>query len=252
MGSSDTWLLDAGNSQLKFAVLRGGEISHQWQIPSDQAHLAQQSLDGLLKLSGSDQPPRQVVYSSVIPKGLQPLLALFEKSHICRTEVTQKMLESHGFRCDASGVGVDRLVAGFSAWGKYRQDLIVVDLGTATTFDLVTKKGCFLGGAIFPGLNLCKQALTRHAEALKDVKLNYPNDIIGKNSTEAIQSGILFGYTSLVETMLVKFAASHGAALLSIATGGLAPIIYRQTKNLEAFEPNLTLDGLAYIARLEA
>ena len=168
-------------------------------------------------------------------------------------EIGQKELEQVGFRVLAQGAGIDRLVNGYAAWQKWKRDLVVVDLGTATTFDVVASPGVFLGGAIFTGLELCAKALAQNAEALFEVPLEFPKQIIGKNTREALQSGILFGYSSLVETMLerARELLAHGATLFGIATGGLAHVLYDQTAHLDRWEPTLTLEGLAGLAQDE-
>jgi len=252
MGSSEQWVLDAGNSQLKFAQITTQGLGERWNIPSTPESLSGLTFADLSKNVPSGALPRELVYCSVIGRQLDPVLELFRSSSVQLSEVTAKVIENHGFNSQATGVGIDRLVTGFAAWRQFSQDLVVIDLGTATTFDVISAEGCFLGGAIFPGVELCKRALIDHAEALKDVPLEFPEEIIGKNSSAAIRSGILFGYTSLVETMLAKITASHGVPLLSIATGGLASLICRHIKDIKAIEPNLTLEGLAHVAKLGA
>ncbi len=243
--------MDGGNSTLHFGEFRGPQLQDQWRLPSHPV-LPEPEYQALLAAQVAQRgTPQGVVFCSVFKAPLPALEAALASLGIPVLEIGQKELEQVGFRVLAQGAGIDRLVNGYAAWQKWKRDLVVVDLGTATTFDVVASPGVFLGGAIFTGLELCAKALAQNAEALFEVPLEFPKQIIGKNTREALQSGILFGYSSLVETMLEKIAASHGATLFGIATGGLAHVLYDQTAHLDRWEPTLTLEGLAGLAQDE-
>ena len=240
--------MDGGNSSLHFGEFLGPKLQDQWRLPSHPVLSEAEYKDWFSAQVAQRGLPRGLVFGSVFRAPLPNLTSALLALGIPVLEITRRELEQVGFGVAAEGAGIDRLVNGYAAWNKWKRDLVVVDLGTATTFDVVAQPGVFLGGAIFTGIELCAKALAQNAEALFEVPLEFPKQIIGKNTKEALQSGILFGYSSLVETMLEKIAASHGANLFGIATGGLAHVLYDQTTHLDRWEPALTLEGLAGLA----
>ncbi|MDT8445589.1 MAG: type III pantothenate kinase [bacterium] len=249
MASSKRLVLDAGNSTLHFGWFDGLELLKELRLPTRPLREAAFYRDQLAPLVAAWGPFEVLIYASVVPS-IAPLLESLSKDlGFALKPVTPAWLEAEGLVIATEGTGIDRLLTAWAAWQRYGRDLVVVDLGTATTFDVINQAGTFLGGAIFPGLELCRKALAESAEGLYEVPLEFPTEIIGKNTKEALQSGILLGYSSLVETMLEKIAASHGAPIFRVATGGLADLMYRQTANLDALEPGLTLLGLARLAQ---
>jgi type III pantothenate kinase len=126
----------------------------------------------------------------------------------------------------------------------------VVDFGTATTFNAITKDGEYLGGAITAGINLAAEALYTRAAKLPRIDLQVPPSVIGRNTTHAMQSGLLFGYVSMVEGMVARFRSELGSGMKVIATGGLAEVVAKETKTIDIIAPWLTLDGLRLIWEL--
>jgi type III pantothenate kinase len=144
-------------------------------------------------------------------------------------------------------VGADRIVNAVAAFKKYPELICIIDFGTATTFDVVTQKGIYIGGAIAPGLKICAEALSKKTAKLPQIELKFPPKAISKNTTNAIQSGLLYGYTGLIEGLLNRFRQELKAEIKIIATGGLAQILAPEIKSLDIIEPNLTLEGLKII-----
>ncbi|MGC8965974.1 MAG: type III pantothenate kinase [Caldimicrobium sp.] len=145
-------------------------------------------------------------------------------------------------------VGADRLANALGGWEKYRTALIIVDFGTAITFDCLSEKGVYLGGAIAPGIFLSMEALFRGTAKLPRIDLSKPPEkAIGKDTVSALKSGLLFGFAGLTDSLIEKLSEEMPFKPKVIATGGLAPIIFPLTKNIEKIDPTLTLDGLFYL-----
>jgi type III pantothenate kinase len=146
-------------------------------------------------------------------------------------------------------VGADRIVNAVAAYHRYQCELIVIDFGTATTFDVITGKGEYLGGAITPGIGISAEALFARASKLPRVEIfKPPASVIGKDTIGSMQSGIIFGYAGLVDGMVQRIRAERKAQSKVIATGGLAPLIQNVSATIESVEPDLTLEGLKIIA----
>ncbi len=146
-------------------------------------------------------------------------------------------------------VGADRIVNAVAAFHKYQTSLIVVDFGTATTFDAISKKGEYLGGAISPGIGIASEALFRKASKLPRVEIFVPPpNVIGKDTIDSIKSGIIFGYAGLVDGIVQRMKTEMGTDPKVIATGGLAELLFDVCGTIEAVEPALTLAGLRVIA----
>jgi type III pantothenate kinase len=141
-------------------------------------------------------------------------------------------------------VGADRIVNAVAAFSKYHSALIVVDFGTATTFDYISADGAYQGGAIAPGLKISADALHEHASKLPRISLALPPRVVGKNTVNSMQSGLLFGYAGLVDGIVMRMKAEVKDSPKVIATGGLAEQIAAAAVCIEAIEPQLTLDGL--------
>jgi len=241
-----TMLLDLGNSQAHFALSDHGQILGELRINKAdlQLTLAFQLTNWLKAQEISPKEIRSIIYVSVVPS-LEPVLEVaFAKLNWSLVKIDKAHMERAGMEVQAEGVGADRLLTAWAGWQIYHQPLLVIDIGTALTFDLVGSHGEFLGGAILPGPGLANQALAWGTEGLKVVPLDWPDEIIGKNTTHAVQSGILFGYTSMVKAMSEKFAAQMGGQLLRLLTGGWAGTLSRSGQDLGKLHPRLTLEGL--------
>jgi type III pantothenate kinase len=146
-------------------------------------------------------------------------------------------------------LGADRIVNSIAAYDKYQTSLIVIDFGTATTFDAISEKGEYLGGVISPGIMIASEALFLNASKLPRVEIFAPpNRVIGKHTVDSIKSGLIYGYAGLVEGIVARMRKEMAGAPTIIATGGLAPLMKGVTECIEAVEPNLTLEGLRLIS----
>jgi type III pantothenate kinase len=147
-------------------------------------------------------------------------------------------------------VGADRIVNAVGAYHKYKKSLIIIDFGTATTFDAVSPKGEYLGGAICPGIMISSEALFRKASKLPRVEIFEPPErVVGKDTIGSIKAGIIFGYAGLVDGIVERMRAEMGTKPFVVATGGLAPLLNDVSKSIEAIESDLTLEGLRIISR---
>jgi len=148
---------------------------------------------------------------------------------------------------DPRAVGADRIVDAVAVVHLYGTPACVVDFGTATTFDAISKNGDYLGGAIAPGIGIAAEALFQRTAKLPRVDLQKPPSVIGRNTVHSMQSGLLYGYVGLVEGMVARFRAELGAEMKVIATGGLADIVAHETAVIQIVAPWLTLDGLQMV-----
>ncbi|MEQ8161023.1 MAG: type III pantothenate kinase, partial [Smithellaceae bacterium] len=149
-------------------------------------------------------------------------------------------------------VGADRIVNAVAAYHKYKRESIIVDFGTATTFDYISKKGEYLGGCIAPGIVISSEALFQRAAKLPRVEFSRPKTIITKDTISAMQAGIMFGYAGLVDGIVERIKAEVKTDPLVIATGGLAKVVAKETKTIDKIEEMLTLDGLLIIYKMNA
>jgi type III pantothenate kinase len=146
-------------------------------------------------------------------------------------------------------LGADRIVNSVAAYHKYRRSLIIIDFGTATTFDAVSQNGEYLGGAISPGIMIASEALFREASKLPRVEIfERPEKVVGKDTASSIKSGIIFGYAGLVDGIVDRMKAEMGTTPMVLATGGLAPLMADVARSIEMVESSLTLEGLRIIS----
>jgi type III pantothenate kinase len=144
-------------------------------------------------------------------------------------------------------VGADRIVNGIAAYDKYRDACIVVDFGTATTIDLISKKGEYVGGAIAPGLSISLEALVQRASKLPRIEIIKPKEVVGRNTVNSIQAGIFYGYVGLVDGLVKRIQKEQNIQVKVIATGGLAPLVASECATIDEVDEFLTLEGLRII-----
>lgn len=245
--------VDIGNTNVVMGLYAGSELVTHWRVATDGHRMADEY--GMLVLDlldRSGQAPAAIegiIIASVVP----PVTALFEKlsERYLGHEPLVVDAEKHtGVRIlldNPKEVGTDRVVNAVAAYRRYGGPACVVDLGTATTFDLLSSTGDYLGGAIAPGLGIAAEALTQRTAKLPRIDLVRPPSAIGKNTVQAMQSGLLFGYVGLVEGLVARFRTELGPRLKVIATGGLAPLIGAETGVFDAIDPWLTLEGLRLV-----
>jgi type III pantothenate kinase len=246
-------VIDAGNTNVVFALFEGERIAGQWRISTDARRTADEYgvwLTQVMHNAGlKPQNVRGAVLSSVVPQAIFDLRQLvrryFQRELMVIGDPRLNLKTGIRVKIDnPAEVGADRLVNAFAAWQRYQQDMIVIDFGTATTFDVVTKAGDYLGGIIAPGVNLSLDALHRAAAKLPNVAIQPPARVIGTNTTHAMQSGIYYGYAGMVESLVARIKAEFGKPMHVIATGGLAPLYAKACPTIAQTEPDLTILGL--------
>jgi type III pantothenate kinase len=244
--------IDVGNTNIVLGTFDGETLLASWRLSTDAARMPDEYaalLETLLGFGGrSLRQVRAVVVSSVVPA----LTTTFEQLArvYCQTDplvVGPDIRTGIPVRYDnPREVGADRIANAVAAIQLYGCPAIVIDFGTATTFDAISGAGEYLGGAIAPGLTIAADALFQHAARLFRVELKRPANAIGRNTGTSVQSGVIFGYVGLIEGLIARFHAEMGPAKV-IATGGLAEVIASQTPAVEIIDPLLTLQGLRLI-----
>lgn len=247
--------IDAGNTNTVFAIYQGREILGVWRISTDARRTSDEYavwLTQLMALQGLDRSAvDQSILASVVPE------ASFNLINLCRKYFGGVPLLVGDPKVDLGikavidrpeEAGADRLVNSLAAREKYGKPLIVIDFGTATTFDLVDRDGNYAGGVIAPGINLSLQALYMAAAKLPRVAIRRPESVIARSTVPGMQSGIFWGYIGLIEGLVTRMRQEFGAHLPVIGTGGLAPMFADATDVMDHTDGDLTLYGLVLIA----
>jgi len=194
-----------------------------------------------------------VIVSSVVPQGLFAVRQLCKRYFNCAPLVVGEPEVKLGIGVKVERpreVGADRLVNAVAAHARYPGSLIVIDFGTATTFDAIAPNGDYLGGVIAPGINLSLEALHRAAAQLPRIAVEPPPKVIGTGTVSAMQSGVYWGYVGLIEGIVARMTPELTAPVTTIATGGLAPLFAKATRTIEQLDSDLTIRGLLEIHRL--
>jgi len=245
--------IDIGNTNLTLGLYEGNTLGAHWRLATDNNRMPDEyglQFLGLLQNAGkSIQDIQGISLASVVP----PLTGRVVQA--CREYLKQEpLVVDAGIKTgikvryeDPKAVGADRICDAVAVMKLYGGPACVVDFGTATTFNAITKDGEYLGGAITAGINLAAEALYTRAAKLPRIDLQVPPSVIGRNTVHAMQSGLLFGYVSMVEGMVARFRAELGSDMKVIATGGLAEVVAKETKVIDIIAPWLTLEGLRFI-----
>ncbi len=248
-------VVDAGNTNIVVAVHDGADgWRGVWRIRTEAHRTSDEYAVWLLTLLDQASIDRHAVSRAVI--GTVVPAALYHLRRLCRDWFSLEPLIARasldwGFAIKVDNpeeVGADRLLNSLAAWAQIGGPLIVVDLGTATTFDVVDHDGAYLGGVIAPGINLSVGALHHAAARLPRIGIGRPQAVIGRSTVPAMQSGIYWGYVGLIEGIVARIKGEFGAPMRVIATGGLAPLLAEGTLVIERIEPDLTLEGLRMLA----
>ena len=245
--------IDVGNTNITLGLYEGETLGPRWRLATDHERMPDEfilQLLGLLAHSGID---RENVDGAAIASVVPTLTGRWVE--VCRRGLDLEPLVVDGtvetgvriLYDEPGSVGADRVVDAVAAYRLYGGPACIVDFGTATTFDAISPGGDYLGGAIAPGIGIAAQALFQRAAMLPRVELARPPSAIGRNTAHSMQSGLLFGYVSLVEGMVARFREELGPDTRVIGTGGLAEVIARETEVLEILAPWLTLDGLRMV-----
>ena len=245
--------IDAGNTNITLGVFRDEDLIAEWRLVTDHSKHADEYVADLQDLFQSQclhlNKIDAVVIASVVPPLDQTLGLMSERGFQLNPLFVNHTLDT-GLKIlyDApSDVGADRIVDAVAAVTKYGAPCIVVDFGTATTFNAVNAEREYLGGVIAPGLMISAEALFLRAAKLPRVEIKRPEKVIGSSTVGAMQSGLYHGYAGLVDGVLEKMIAEMNAEPHVIATGGLAPLIAKASKSIETVDSTLTLDGLRLV-----
>ncbi|MBS7812790.1 type III pantothenate kinase [Roseococcus pinisoli] len=247
--------IDAGNTNVVFAVHDGTEWRGRWRIATRADRTSDEYAVWLLTLmQHSGLKPSDVtrcVIGTVVPAALYNLRRLCRDWFGTEPLVARSILD-WGFEIKVDQpqeVGADRLLNALAAHHHYRGPLVVIDFGTATTFDVVDEEGSYLGGVIAPGINLSIEALHRAAARLPRIGIGRPQSAIGRNTVSAMQSGIFWGYVGMVEGIVARIREEAETPKIKvIATGGLAPLLAEGTTQIERIDLDITLEGLRLLA----
>lgn len=247
-------VIDVGNTNIVVGVYRGSELLHHWRVRTepntteDEFHFL---VNGLFAAAGlGPRDMEHTIISSVVPP-MNSLLDAFCHKYLNHAPIwvdaRQTGLMPIQYH-NPKEVGADRIVNAVAAYERYRCALIVIDFGTATTFDAVSAEGAYLGGAISPGIYIASEALFMKASKLPRVSLFQPPDaVIGKDTITSIQSGMIYGYAGLVDGIVRRMKAEMGGTAKVVATGGLASLMFQVAETIEEVSPELTLEGLRLI-----
>ncbi len=247
-------VVDAGNTNVVFAVHDGEQWRGTWRVKTEAQRTSDEYAVWLLALfTHVGLKPADIsaaVIGTVVPA------ALYHLRRCCRDWFSVEPLIARstldwGFEIKVdrpAEVGADRLLNVLAGHRRFGGPLIVVDFGTATTFDVADKDGDYLGGVICPGINLSIEALHQAAAQLPRIGIARPQAVIGRSTVPAMQSGVYWGYVAMIEGLVARIKAEFGGPMKVIATGGLAPLFSEGTMIIEQIEPDLTLEGLRLLA----
>lgn len=248
--------IDAGNTNLVFALLEGREIKARWRIATDPRRTADEYavwLHQLLQMQGLDRGAvSAVIIGTVVPRALHNLQVLARKYFGVEALVAGQEGAEYGVELDVvepKTVGADRVLNAIAAHDAHPGDLIVIDFGTATTFDLVDYSGAYKGGIIAPGINLSLDALVSAAAKLPRIAIEAPASagVIGRTTEDQMHIGIFWGYVAMIEGLVARMKGEIGRPVKVISTGGLAILFDDHTSVFDAIEPDLTIQGLGLL-----
>jgi type III pantothenate kinase len=248
--------VDAGNTNLVFALLDGGTIKARWRIATDPRRTADQYavwLHQLLELEGyAKSDVDAVIIGTVVPRALHNLEVLAAKYFHAEPLIAGQGAAAWPIALDVDepqNVGADRALNAMAAHAKHAGDLIVIDFGTATTFDVVDASGAYTGGIIAPGITLSLAALVGAAAMLPRVAIEAPDDtsVIGRTTERQMIIGIYWGYVAMIEGLTDRLKSEIGRPVSVVATGGMAALFDKHTGAFDAVEPDLTIQGLGLL-----
>lgn len=252
--------IDSGNTNIVFALLDdAGSLRAKWRASTKLDRTKDEMavwLLSLMELAGfRREDVSAAIIATVVPASLFPLKGLCQDYFGTTPLLVEPSEIDVGVvvKMDRpEEVGADRLVNAVAAFHKYGGPLVIVDFGTATTFDVIDAEGAYLGGVIAPGVNLSLDALYRAAAKLPLVDIARPERVTGRNTVEAMRSGIYWGYVGLIDGVVARLREEHGSDFTVIATGGLASMFIGACDAIETVDADLTLDGLYRLYRLNS
>ncbi len=245
--------IDVGNTNIVFGVFDGEVLKVSWRVSTRADRSVDEYrvlLSRLFELEGMDlQRITSAIISCVVPTVLEALPVSIVKMFDLEPLIVGPGIKTGMpiFYSNPAEVGADRIVNAVAGYEQFHCRTIVVDFGTATTFDCVSEKGQYLGGVIAPGIHISMEALFQFASKLPRVTLYWPDRVIGKSTVHSIQSGLLYGYVEMVDGIVNRIGREMGGKPKTIATGGLARLISREARSIEVVDELLTLTGLRII-----
>jgi type III pantothenate kinase len=249
--------IDVGNTNVVFALFDRRTIKTRWRIATDPRRTGDEYATWLVQLLTLEGYKREdvdrIIVSTVVPRALHNLEVLADKYFKVTPLIAGQPPVDWGMEIDVDeprSLGADRAVNAIAAHAKYPGDLIVVDFGTATTFDAIDFNGAYKGGSIAPGINLSLDALVGNTAKLPRIAIENPktDSVIGRNTEDQMLIGMFWGYVGLIEGLIARMRTEIGRPAKVIATGGLAILFHEHTGLFDAVDPDLTLDGLALLA----
>lgn len=249
-------VIDVGNTNTVLGLFDQDQLLHDWRIRTEIDHTIDEygvliyNLYQSIRMKAKEMKNvRAIIISCVVPPMLNILEPLCVKYFNIKPMIVGPGIKTGMpiFYDNPKEVGADRIVNAVAAFDKYRQETIIVDFGTATTFDYVSPRGEYMGGCISPGIVISSEALFKRASKLPRVEFGKPRTIITKDTVSAIQAGIMFGYAGLVDGIVNRMKAEVKSNPLVIATGGLARVVAQEARTIDKIEEMLTLDGLRII-----
>ena len=249
--------IDTGNTNTLFAIHDGKEWIVEWRIATNATRTADEYavwFHQLLVMQGlSFEDISECVISTVVPQSLFNMRNL-SRRHL---NVDPIIIGEEGVKIgigirnvNPKEVGADRLVTALGAMKRYKGNLIIIDSGTATTFDVISEDGYFEGGIISPGINLSVKALHKAAAQLPRIEIRRPENVVGHSTVSAMQSGIFWGYIGLIDGLVERIIEEEDRSFTVIGTGGVASLFEGASRTIEHYDSNLTIDGLLEIWRL--
>ncbi len=246
-------VVDVGNTNIVLGLYRGRTLTHHWRLSTNRSSTVDEYgilISNLFQLAGvRAEQIEGVILSSVVPPIMNTLEQLFVK-YVGK----EALIVGPGIKTGLNiryenprEVGADRIVNAVAGIEQYGTPLVVVDFGTATTFDYIDASGAYLGGAIVPGIGISAEALYQRAAKLPRIELTKPKTVIGRNTVAAMQSGIIFGYAGQVDGIVRRICKEFNVQPRVIATGGLAELIAGESETIEKVDPLLTLEGLRIV-----
>lgn len=245
--------IDIGNTNIVLGLYQGRKLVTHWRLATQAERTADEYgviISQLIDYSGHRcQQISAIAVSCVVPPMLTTTQELGQKFFRIDPLVVGPGIKT-GMPIlyeNPKDVGADRIVNGIAAYEKYHDACIIVDFGTATTIDLISKKGEYIGGAIAPGLSISLEALVQRASKLPRIEVIKPKEVVGRNTIHSIQAGIFYGYVGLVNGIVRRIQDQHDGRSMVVATGGLAPLVASECSSIDEVDEFLTLDGLRII-----
>ncbi len=246
-------VIDIGNTNITFGIFEEKTLINHWRLSTDKSKTIDSYVIDFMNIFFFSNIKTSII-KGIIISSVVPSLEYTIKETCLRCFNIVPMIVSHGIKTgmpihldNPKELGADRIVNAVAGYDKFKQSLIIVDFGTATTFDFVSSKGVYEGGAIAPGLMISLDALIKNTSKLPNVEIKHVNKVVGSNTVAAIQSGMFFGYIGLVDGIIKQIKKEKSGDIKVLATGGIAKLIADKSLEIDIVDEFLTLEGLRLI-----